>query len=47
MWDPKPIVRYIVRWVTDVQRGKQDRKTVNFPAQFIPGGSIGPAPKNH
>jgi DNA-binding LacI/PurR family transcriptional regulator len=47
MWDPRPIVRHIVRWVTDVQRGNQDRKTVNFPAQFIPGGSIGPAPKNH
>jgi DNA-binding LacI/PurR family transcriptional regulator len=47
VWDPKPIVRHVVRWVTDVQRGRQDRTTVNFPAQFIPGGSIGPAPKIH
>lgn len=46
MWDPKPIVRHVVRWVSDVQRGKLDRRTVNFPAQFIPGESIGPAPKN-
>ena len=46
MWNPRPIVRHIVRWVTDVQRGKLDRRTVNFPAQFVPGESTGPAPKN-
>jgi DNA-binding LacI/PurR family transcriptional regulator len=46
-WDPKLIVRHLVRWMADVQRGKQDRKTVNFPAVFIPGESIGPAPKKN
>jgi DNA-binding LacI/PurR family transcriptional regulator len=37
-----PIVRRIVRWVTAVQRGNADCKTINFPAKFIPGGTIGP-----
>jgi hypothetical protein len=26
-----------------VRKGKADRKIINFPAEFIPGGSIGPA----
>ena len=41
-WDPKPIVRRVVRWVAAARKGKPDRKIINFPAEFIPGGSIGP-----
>ncbi len=41
-WNPAPIVRRIVRWVAAVGQGKADRKTINFPAEFVPGGSIGP-----
>ncbi len=41
-WDPKPIVRRVVRWVNAVRRGKTDRKVINYPAEFITGGSIGP-----
>jgi DNA-binding LacI/PurR family transcriptional regulator len=44
-WDPMPIVRRIVRWVAAVQRENQDYETINYPAEFIPGGSIGPAPR--
>jgi DNA-binding LacI/PurR family transcriptional regulator len=44
-WDPKPTVRRIVRWITAVQRGNQDYETINSPSLFLPGGSIGPAPK--
>jgi hypothetical protein len=33
-----------VRWVAAVRKGRADRKQINFPAQFIPGGSFGPAP---
>jgi hypothetical protein len=40
-WDNRPIVRPVVRWVAAVRRGKPDRKSINFPAEFIPGGSIG------
>lgn len=43
-WDPMPTVRRIVRWVAAVQSGNQDYETINFPAEFIHGGSIGPAP---
>ena len=41
-WDTAPIVRHIVRWVTAVRKGVAERKTVNYPAEFVPGGSIGP-----
>ncbi len=41
-WDPKPVVRRVVRWVDAVRKGKADRKIINFPAEFVPGGSIGP-----
>lgn len=42
-WDNAPIVRRVVRWAAAVRKGKPDRKTINFPAEFVPGGSIGPA----
>jgi len=42
IWNPAPIVRRIVRWVAAVGQGKADRQTINFPAEFVPGGSIGP-----
>jgi len=41
-WYDAPIVRRVVRWVNDVRKGKPDRKEINFPAEFVPGGSIGP-----
>ncbi len=40
-WDPKPVIRRAVRWVDAVRKGKADRKIINFPAEFVPGGSIG------
>ena len=43
-WDPALIVRRVVRWVAAVRQGTADREIINFPAEFIPGGSIGPAP---
>ena len=43
-WDNTLIVRRVVRWVSAVRKGKADRRTINFPAEFIPGGSTGPAP---
>ena len=42
-WDPKPVIRRVVRWVDTVRKGKADREIINFPAEFITGGSIGPA----
>ncbi len=42
-WDNARIVRRVVRWVAAVRKGHPDRKTNNFPAEFVPSGSIGPA----
>lgn len=44
-WNTEQIIRRVVRWVAAVRKGNQDQKTINFPATFVPGGSIGPAPQ--
>jgi DNA-binding LacI/PurR family transcriptional regulator len=40
-WDSTPVIRRVIRWVDAVRKGNADRKIINFPAEFIPGGSIG------
>jgi DNA-binding LacI/PurR family transcriptional regulator len=44
-WDPEPVVRLIVRWAAKAGRSGRDVKQTLTAAEFIPGGSIGPAPK--
>ncbi len=44
-WDTKQSLRRIVRWVAAVGKGRNDCTTINYPAKFISGGSIGPAPQ--
>ena len=44
-WNNGHIVRRVIRWVAAVRKGNPDRETINVPATFIPGGSIGPAPQ--
>lgn len=44
-WDNTPLVRRVVRWLTAVAKGSPDRDTILFPAEFVPGGSFGPARK--
>jgi DNA-binding LacI/PurR family transcriptional regulator len=41
-WDPKPVIRRVVRWVDAMRKGKADRRKFYIPAEFVPGGSIGP-----
>ena len=43
-WDARPIVRRIVRWADNVARGREDRHQSNTRAEFVEGGTIGPAP---
>ncbi|MEI7955868.1 MAG: substrate-binding domain-containing protein [Verrucomicrobiota bacterium] len=43
-WDNALIVRRVVRWVNSACNGPPDRRVINFLADFVPGGSIGPAP---
>lgn len=42
-WDNRLIVRRVVRWVDAVREGRADRRIINIAAEFVPGGSIGPA----
>ena len=42
-WDSRPLVRRIVRWAANVARGKNDRRQSFTKAEFVEGGTIGPA----
>lgn len=42
-WDSRPVVRRIVRWAENLSRGKVDLRQTLTPAEFVPGGTIGPA----
>lgn len=44
-WDPQQVVRRVVRWAENVARGKDDRRQTLIKAEFVEGGSIGPAPR--
>ena len=44
-WDNARIVRRVVSWADAVRKGKPDRRTINFPVAFLPGGSTGPVRK--
>jgi len=43
-WDSRPLVRRVVRWVANVSRDHRDVRQTLFPAEFVQGGTIGPAP---
>lgn len=42
-WERAPVIQRVVRWLAAVEKGDLDREHVTFPAEFVPGGSIGPA----
>ena len=42
-WDRRPVVRRIVRWAANVSRGKTDLRQTLTQAEFVEGGTIGPA----
>jgi DNA-binding LacI/PurR family transcriptional regulator len=41
-WDTRPVLQRIVRWAANVSHGKKDLRQTMTPAEFVPGGSIGP-----
>lgn len=43
-WDTDPFVRRIVHWAATVSRGRKDVKQTRTAVEFVPGGTIGPAP---
>jgi DNA-binding LacI/PurR family transcriptional regulator len=42
-WDSGPSMRRMVRWATNVSRGRKDVGQLEAPAVFVAGGTIGPA----
>ncbi len=42
--DTRPIARHVARWVASVHKGQRNTRQTFLPADFIPGGTIGPAP---
>jgi DNA-binding LacI/PurR family transcriptional regulator len=44
-WDSGPCVRRVVNWADHIASGKDDRKRVLSHAEFVPGGTIGEAPR--
>jgi len=42
-WEIRPVVRRIVRWADNVSLGREDTAQTNTRAEFVEGGTIGPA----
>ena len=42
-WDSRPVVRCALRWAANVSRSKEDLRQTETPAEFVHGGTIGPA----
>ena len=42
-WDSQPMLRRIVRWAENVACGREDRRQILTSAEFVEGGTIGPA----
>ncbi len=43
-WDSRPLVRRVVKWAANVSRGRQDIRQTLVRSEFVPAGTIGPAP---
>ena len=44
-WSNRSVANRIVRWVNNISQGKEDTRQTMIKANFIEGGTIGPAPK--
>lgn len=42
-WESRPLVRGVLKWASNVSRGKVDVRQTEIDAEFVPGGTIGPA----
>lgn len=42
-WDHRPIVRRIVNWAANISQGKKDQRQTLTKAEFVEGGTVGPA----
>ena len=46
-WESRPLVRAVLRWATHVRNGKRDLRQTEIPADFVEGGTVGPAPRGN
>ena len=44
-WDHRPVQQRVMRWAKNIARGKDDREQSFTKAEFIDGGTVGPAPR--
>lgn len=44
-WDTHAVVRRVVNWTDNVERGRDDRRQTLTKIEFVEGGTVGPAPK--
>jgi LacI family transcriptional regulator len=44
-WDTRPVVRRALGWANNLAGGKQDLRQTLTKAEFVEGGTIGPAPR--
>jgi DNA-binding LacI/PurR family transcriptional regulator len=44
-WDRLPVLRRVSGWAKNIARGKKDLRETLTPAEFIDGGTLGPAPR--
>ena len=42
-WEGGPVLRRVMNWAANVSLGKKDTRQLLIPAEFVPGGTIGPA----
>jgi DNA-binding LacI/PurR family transcriptional regulator/DNA-binding transcriptional regulator YhcF (GntR family) len=42
-WDGRPVVQRVVRWAANVSHGREDRRQTLTKAEFVEGGTVGPA----
>ncbi len=43
-WDYEPVVRRIMKWVSNVARGVDDKRQSFTKARYVKGGTVGPPP---
>lgn len=44
-WDTSLVVRHVVKWASNISRGKQDIRQASTPAVLVVGGTMGPVKK--
>jgi hypothetical protein len=40
--DTRPVIHRVLQWADNVSQGRKDIRKTETPAEFVPGGTIGP-----